>query len=204
MNDRVRSVYARMAEGYDRSMRLQDRLWDIPSGRAWACGELSGHVLEQGIGTGLNLPFYPEGTHLTGVDLSPAMLERARERANVLGRRVGLLEGDVTALPFPDASFDAVASTLTLCTIPDPVAAVREALRVCRPGGRLRFFEHGRSRYRLVVWVEALLEPLMLRLEADRLLLEPDQVLQEAGAEIVGVQRQRLGIFWRVEARRRA
>ncbi len=106
----------------------------------------------------------------------------------------------MTGLPFPDDHFDAVVSTLTLCTVPDPIAAVREAARVCRPGGELRFFEHGRASSSLVVAVERLLEPVTLRLEADHLLLDPTRVLEDAGVTVVEVTRTTLGIYWRVRA----
>src|SRR5258708_11615573 len=116
-------------------MRLCYRMFDIEGGRGWACGDLTGRVLELGIGTGLNLPHYPPDTELTAVDLSPDMLDRARARAASLGRSIALREADMTGLPFPDDHFDAVVSTLTLCTVPDPIAAVREAARGRRPCG---------------------------------------------------------------------
>ena len=125
---------------------------------------------------------------LTAIDLTPEMLARARARAAGLNRQVHLQEADATTLPFAEGSFDTVVSTLTLCTIPDPVAAVREAWRVVRPGGELRFFEHGRGNDRLSVFIERLLEPLTMRLEADRLLLEPDRVFAGAGVPATVVQ----------------
>ena len=199
-NDRVRTAYRRAAPRYDRVMRLLSRVVDIESGRAWACESLTGRVLELGIGTGLNLPHYRPDAELTAIDLSPDMLDRARTRAASLGMSVALQEADMTRLPFPDGHFDAVVSTLTLCTVPDPVAAVREAARVCRAGGELRFFEHGRSSSALLVVVERLLEPATLWLEADHLLLDPRRVLEDAGVTIVDVTRTHRGIYWRVRA----
>jgi ubiquinone/menaquinone biosynthesis C-methylase UbiE len=73
---------------------------------------------------------------LTGIDLSPAMLAIARQRANDLGREADLRDGDAERLPFRDASFDTVLCALSLCTIPSPAAAVGEMRRVLRPGGR--------------------------------------------------------------------
>jgi SAM-dependent methyltransferase len=78
---------------------------------------------EVAIGTGCNLPHYPEGIRLTGVDLSPTMLELARRRADQLGLTVELRSGDAQALELPDASFDMVVCTLSLCAIPDQRAA---------------------------------------------------------------------------------
>ncbi|MBJ7595999.1 MAG: class I SAM-dependent methyltransferase [Candidatus Dormibacteraeota bacterium] len=200
--DRIRRAYRKQAPRYDRAMRVTSRLFDIDGGRRWVCDGARGHTLEIGVGTGLNLAFYPSDVALTALDLTPEMLDQARRRAAALGRAVALCEGDATQLPFPDASFDTVTSTLTLCTIANPEAAVREAWRVLRPGGELRFFEHGRGNNRVVVLIQRLLEPLTLRFEADHLLLEPDRVFAEAGVSVEVVHRTRLGVFWRLLAKR--
>jgi ubiquinone/menaquinone biosynthesis C-methylase UbiE len=177
--DQVRRAYRKQARRYDRSMRITSRFFDIDGGRTWACGGARGETLEIGVGTGLNLPLYPEDVELTAIDLTPEMLERARALAADIGRGIQLREADATRLPFASTSFDTVVSTSTLSAIPNPELAVREAWRVCRPGGELRFFEHGRGSDRLSVFIERLLEPLTLRIEADRLLLEPDRVFAE-------------------------
>jgi len=105
--------------------------------RAWVCSQAAGDVLEVAIGTGLNLPFYPESTRLTGIEWSPAMLGVARGRAAKLGQSADLRGGDAYDLPFPDVSFDTVVCTFSLCAIPDERRAVAEMTRVLRPGGRL-------------------------------------------------------------------
>jgi ubiquinone/menaquinone biosynthesis C-methylase UbiE len=102
-------------------------------------------VLEVGIGTGVNLPFYPPAAVVHGVDLSKPMLERALARAHRLGRQLSVETMDAERLPFPDQSFDTVVSTLTLCTMPDPLRLLREMARVCRPDGRVLLLEHGLS-----------------------------------------------------------
>ena len=198
--ERSRRIWRRAAGQYDRVMSVSERLLAFRQGRAWACGEARGDVLEIAIGTGRNLPYYPETVHVTGIDLSPEMLAVARRRAAAMGGRVELREADAASLPFPDAHYDTVICTLALCSIPDPVAAVREALRVCRPDGRLRFFEHGLASSRAVVLVERILEPLTLRVEGDRLTQRPDAVLRSAGADILEVGRTTAGICWRLLA----
>jgi ubiquinone/menaquinone biosynthesis C-methylase UbiE len=99
-----------------------------------------GRVLDVAAGTGSNLRYYPAGTRTTAVDLSPAMLARARRSG--IGE---LAVMDAGQLAFPDASFDTVVSTLATCTFPDPVAAIREMRRVAKPSGRILLLEHGRS-----------------------------------------------------------
>jgi ubiquinone/menaquinone biosynthesis C-methylase UbiE len=105
----------------------------------------SGRVLEVGGGTGANLPHYPEVEELVVTEPDEAMLRRARRRLERSGRRATLVRASAQALPFPDASFDTVVSTVVLCSVPDQDEALREIRRVLRPGGQLLFAEHVRS-----------------------------------------------------------
>jgi ubiquinone/menaquinone biosynthesis C-methylase UbiE len=201
--ERVRGIYQRMAGGYDRIIRLSEKVL-FGDGRRWVCSQARGDVLEIAIGTGRNLPHYPPRARLTGIELSPAMLGIARGRARELGREIDLRVGDTQALDFPDASFDTVVSTLALCTIPDDRKAVAEAGRVLRPGGRFLWLEHVRSPLRPVRLVERLLEPLLLWLEGDHLLREPVDHLVAEGFEVERLERSKWGIVERGTARRRA
>jgi ubiquinone/menaquinone biosynthesis C-methylase UbiE len=102
-------------------------------------------VLEVGVGTGRNIHRYPDNISLTGVDLTPEMLEMARKRAQELGRNVNLIAQNATSLPFKDDSFDAVVSTYTLCVTEDPGEVLNEMIRVCRPGGRVGLYDCRRA-----------------------------------------------------------
>src|SRR5919197_2396697 len=170
--ERVRGIYDKLADRYDGMIRLSERLF-MGHGRGWVCSQARGDVLEIAVGTGRNLPFYPQEVRITGVDLSPAMLAVARQRAQKLGRAVDLRVGNAQALDFPDASFDTVVCTLSLCTIPDDRRAVAEAKRVLRPGGALLLLEHVRSPVLPIRLGQRLLDPLFVRLEADHLMREP-------------------------------
>src|SRR5207249_40866 len=130
--ERIRSYYERFAPRYDKSLRLWERVLSMEPGRRWLASNAQGDVLEIGVGTGLNLPFYGPGVRLTGVDLSPAMLAEARRRVAELGREVDLREVDAQALEFPDDRFDTVAFSLCLCSIPDDRRAVAEGVRVLK------------------------------------------------------------------------
>ena len=201
--ERVLRLYEKEAHKYDREMNFFDRLL-FAGGREWVCGQAAGEVLEIGVGTGRNLPHYREDVRLTGVELSPAMLELARARARDLGRDVDLRVGDAQALEFDDRSFDTVVSTLSLCTIPDDRAAVAEGRRVLRAGGRFLLLEHVRSPLPPIRAGQRVLEPLFVRLEADHLLREPLEHLRAEGFEVERLQRSKLGIVERVSARKPA
>jgi len=201
--ERVLRLYEKEAPKYDRQMRFFEWLL-FGSGREWVCSQAEGEVLEIAVGTGRNLPYYPDGVRLSGVELSPAMLEIARTRAREVGREIDLRVGDAQALEFPDESFDSVVCTLSLCTIPDDRAAVAEVRRVLRPGGRFLLLEHVRSPLLPIRTAERLLEPLMLRFEADHLTREPLEHLRAEGFTIERLERSKLGIVERVAARKPA
>src|SRR5215212_6980075 len=139
--ERLQRVWDKRAPTYDRWMPVVERLF-LGDGRAWVCSQVRGDVLEVAVGTGRNLPFYPPQIRLTGIELSPAMLQIARERAAALGRRVDFSPGDAQDLAFPDAAFDTVVCTLSLCGIPDDRRAIAEMKRVLRRGGRLLLLDH--------------------------------------------------------------
>lgn len=199
--ERVRRVQDRGAPRYDRQISFFERLL-FEGGREWACSRARGEVLEIAVGTGRNLPYHREDVSLIGIELSPEMLKIAKQRANDLGREADLLLGDAQALDFPDASFDSVVCTLALCTIPDDRAAVAEAYRVLRPGGRFSLLEHVRSPLPAVRAGQRLIEPLSLRFEADHLTREPLEHLGAAGFAIEEVERSKWGIVERVLARK--
>jgi ubiquinone/menaquinone biosynthesis C-methylase UbiE len=135
-----RIVYRAWAPLYDRLLARFFRPGREAAARALALrtGE---RVLLVGVGTGEDLPLLPAGVEAVGVDLSPSMLQRARRLASTLPAAVELREGDAANLDLAPASFDAVILNLVLSVVPDPIAAIAEALRVLRPGGRAVIFD---------------------------------------------------------------
>lgn len=103
-------------------------------------------VLEIGVGTGKNIPFYPGDIELTGIDLSPGMLKRAKQKyLKKQQQYITLKQMDAQHMDFHDATFDEVVSTFVFCSVPDPVLGLKEALRVTKPGGKLYLLEHMRA-----------------------------------------------------------
>ncbi|MDT5274808.1 MAG: hypothetical protein QOG95_1740 [Mycobacterium sp.] len=189
------------SRSYDKEMRFLDRhLFD--DSRTWACGQATGTVLEVAVGTGLNLGAYPNDVTLTGIDLSEAMLDIARGRATMLGRRAALLHGDAERLPFDDASFDTVVCTFGLCAIPDHIRAITEMTRVLRRGGRLILVDHIQSTSRPLRGVQRVLEIFTVPLGGEHFLRRPLTQVRAAGFEIEQAQRFNLGLVERLVARK--
>ena len=174
----------------------------FPGARQWACSQAEGAVLEIAVGTGRNLPYYPDGINLTGIEYAPLMLSLARERAAKLRVKADLRLGDVQALELPDNAFDTVVCTVSLCSIPDDRAAVAEIARVLRPGGRLILMEHVASPNPVVRAVQRLLNVITTRLEGDHLCREPLDHLRAEGLLVDNLERSKWGIVERLTARK--
>ncbi len=196
----IRQKYEKIAPWYD-WMDAATELLGVRHLRRELLQRASGKVLEVAVGTGKNLRYHPRGSRLTVADLSPSMLKLARKRAKRLGLDVPLLVMDAGALAFRDRSFDTVVSSLTVCTFPDPVAALREMARVCRADGRILLLEHGRSdREWLGRWQDR---------RADRHAKaagchwnrEPLDLVRQAGLRVRSTRRTFFGIFHLLEAR---
>lgn len=160
----VKLAYRRWAPIYDRIFgRLLDAAIRQAASRA---NELSGRLLDVGVGTGLSLSLYKRSLAITGIDISHDMLERARERvaSEGLDHVEALVEMDAADLRFPDTSFDIVAATLVMTVVPDPSQALPEMARVTRPGGRILICNHFSAEQGLRGALERGLAPLAAQL----------------------------------------
>lgn len=150
-----------------------------------------GCVLELGIGTGLNLPHYPETvTELHAVDPAQLLPKTIAARSARLSFPVRLQKGTAETLPHADQRFDYVVSTWTLCTIPNPVLALQEVGRVLKPGGRFLFLEHGRSDNRTIAAWQDRLNPIQNVIGCGcNLNRQIDQLMTQAGLRITWLDR---------------
>jgi phosphatidylethanolamine/phosphatidyl-N-methylethanolamine N-methyltransferase len=163
-NDFVARVYEKLADSYDLVFGPT-----LHPGRLVALEQMGikagDHVLEVGVGTGINTSLYPRDCHVTGIDLSAPMLEKARERKVREGlKNVRLVEMDAANLNFADDSFDIVYAPYLVSVVPDPIKVVREMRRVCRPGGKIIVLNHFRSANRLLSTIERAISPLTVHI----------------------------------------
>jgi ubiquinone/menaquinone biosynthesis C-methylase UbiE len=200
---RQRRVWDRSAPGYDKQIAFYERIW-FGGARQWIGQRAHGRVLEVAIGTGLNLPHYPVDTTITGIELSPAMLAVARQRASDLGRPADLREGDAEHLPFDDASFDTVVCALSLCSIPNPAAAIAEMGRVLVPGGTLLLVDHIASTWPPIRALQWLLEQVTIRTAGEHFTRRQHPLVEAAGLQIETSVRLKAGTIERILARKPA
>ena len=187
----TRARYNRIAPMYDTMEAFTERAaFGMWRRELWAAVP-AGRVLEVGVGTGKNLPFYPSGALMTAIDLSDQMLARARRRAVELGAKVELRLMDAQHLEFPDGAFDAAVATFVFCSVPDPVAGLRELGRVVRPGGDIWLLEHMRVDRPVVGSLMDLLNPLVVRMMGANINRRTVENVQQADLGLVTVKHMR-------------
>ncbi|MDK2877300.1 MAG: hypothetical protein PWR06_16 [Thermoanaerobacteraceae bacterium] len=183
MTEVIRRRYDRTSIFYD----WMDRMIS-PELRKKALSQASGKVLEVGVGTGNNFPYYPPGCEVTAIDFSPGMLARARKKLHLARAPIKLLEMDAQAMDFPDNTFDTVVATCVFCSVPDPVKGLAEVKRVCKPNGKIILLEHVRSESPVIGWLMDVLNPISLHLIGSNINRRTVQNVISAGIQLQKVE----------------
>ena len=186
----IRESYAKYADWMHRFERV-DRLL-TGRYRRERFGDVEGRVLDVACGTGTNFRYLPDTVELVGIDISPEMLANASDQLDGLAVDGTLQEMDAQDLEFPDDSFETVISSLSTCTFPDPVAALREMERVCEPEGSIRLVEHGRSDVAAIARYQGWRADAHYAKAGCRRTQEPREIVAQAG---LPVQETSTGLF---------
>jgi len=199
---KLQSAYDEIADQYEKKVWFDQHILGVARLRKKLLSKATGKILDVACGTGLNIPLLPAGSDITAVDLSPNMLEVARANATQHGLNVNLAVMDAEHLEFADGSFDKVVSTLSTCTFPDPVKALQEMKRVCRPNGLILLLEHGHSN---VPWLANFQDRNEYQHYEEhagcRWNQDPLDLVRLAGIKIVKSKRNILGMFHSIEAK---
>ena len=199
----ARRRYNRIAPTYDLMESLIERsryskwrqlLWSKVEGTS---------ILEVGVGTGKNFPFYPPGAEITAIDFSDKMLARAKEKAERQKVKVTLLQMDVQNLEFEDNTFDSVVASFVFCSVPDPVLGLKEVERVCKPGGKVLLLEHVLAANPILAWLMSLANPVVVRLMGANINRRTAENVGESGLVVEQVTELGAGIFKLIEARKK-
>ncbi len=184
---------------------VQDVILELVPGRwrrlLWSRVE-GGLVLEVGVGTGMNMAYYPPEAAVVAVDPSPSFLTWAANRARKNGKAAGFGVMDVRQLAFADDSFDYAATSFVFCSVPDPIAGLTEVRRVLKPGGRFVLLEHVRLGNRLLGRLMDLLNPPWLRLSGDNINRDTVANVEKAGFQMLAVDSFLGGLVKLIEARK--
>ncbi|HBH87061.1 MAG TPA: SAM-dependent methyltransferase [Syntrophaceae bacterium] len=182
----TKARYNRIAPYYDFIELLSERVFK--DWRRKLIAHARGKILEIGVGTGKNFPYYPKDADITGIDIADKMLPFARKRADGLGLAIKLIEGDVQALSFPDNSFDTAIATFVFCSVPDPILGLRELRRVVKPDGQILLLEHVRIDRPVIGIFMDILNPVFVNLLGPNINRRTVENVERAGLMIRSIE----------------
>ena len=194
--NRIAPLYDLMEGLIERSRfsKWRELLWNKVEGTC---------ILEVGVGTGKNFPYYPSGVEITAIDFSKEMLKRAQDKVSRQKVKVRLQQMDVQNLDFEDNTFDAVVASFVFCSVPDPVRGLMEIERVCKPGSKVVLLEHVLSANRIMAWLMNLANPLVVRMMGANINRRTVENVSKSGLAVEQVTDLGAGIFKLIEARKK-
>jgi ubiquinone/menaquinone biosynthesis C-methylase UbiE len=193
-------IHNRAAGLYINSEWSREILLGVAKKRRKLFEQAVGNVLDVGCGYGMNFPYLTKADHITGMDFNSVMLTKARSLIKESGAKIDLREGNAEALDFPDNTFDTVISTLSTCSFYDPVKALQEMRRVCKPDGRILLIEHGRSTWGWLGKYQDRHVHEEIETGGCRWNQEPQELVKEAGIQILHTDRSFAGVFHTITA----
>lgn len=181
---KLRRLWDRNAKMYDLMSLPMEHMMGFAKMRAKVFEGLSGRILEVGVGTGRNIPYYPQEANVVAIDISVKMLLRAAEKAGDLSKAISFVVADVEDLPFKNDSFDAVVATGVFCCVPDMVKGFKEVKRVLKKEGKIILLEHVRPRG-LLGKIFDILDPIVSNLMGPHINRRTLDSIREAGLNII-------------------
>jgi phosphatidylethanolamine/phosphatidyl-N-methylethanolamine N-methyltransferase len=195
--DTTRKRYQRMSPVYDLMEALAEPRYKKWRGRLWSY--VTGpKVLEVGVGTGKNLPYYPEGVKVSAIDLTPGMLKRAQQKAEDQKINVEMFLGDVQKLDFPDNYFDSVVATFVLCSVPDVRLGLKEIKRVVKDGGQVLLLDHVRSGLPILGFFMDLLNPITVSITGVNINRPTVRTVKDSGLTIERIEELGVGDIYKM------
>ncbi len=183
----ARARYNRAAPFYDIIDAFTDGAFKAGRSKIWS--QTLGVVLEVGVGTGRNFPYYPPNCQVIAIDFAERMLERAHIRASALGTNVVLRQGDVEHLDFMDNMFDTAVTTCVFCSVPDPIQGLRELNRVVKADGKIPMLEHERINHPVLGRIMDWMNPLFVRMWGANMNRRTVENVKRAGLQITSVEK---------------
>jgi len=182
----TKARYNRIAPYYDLVEFISEHVFK--RWRRKLLSSVKGKILEVGVGTGKNFPYYPKESDITGIDIADRMLPLAKKRADRLGLAIKLMEGDVQGLSFPDNFFDTAVATFVFCSVPDPVLGLQELRRVVKPDGQILLLEHVRIDRPVIGYLMDVLNPVFAHLLGPNINRRTVENIEKAGLVIKNIE----------------
>jgi len=195
VNQRNVRIFDKQANAYERRRRSLQQAKE----RSRLLKSAYGNVLEASVGAGNNFPFYPSGVHVTAVDFSPKMIEKARISSKECNIAADFITHDLEHLDFDAKFFDTIVSTLSLCAYQNPEHVLKKFGQWIKPGGNILLLEHGMSTNSVCAWMQNRLDKISVKFFGCHQNRDILKLVREAGIEIVHMERRMFNMVYLIQ-----